>query len=174
MTKVGEHITLDIVGTTKEYSPEFYEKLVYKIAKLAKVTVLEISKYKFEPQGFTLVALLAESHMSFHTFPENGIISFDFFTCAKVSPTVAIDVIKNDIELCLRVLKKDGVLIFDDYESKDVQDKKYTVGSVVDEFLKENKDYYSYLVEFRGHIFHKEKKELRAGTMILSPFKLTS
>ena len=28
MTKVGEHITLDIVGTTKEYSPEFYEKLV--------------------------------------------------------------------------------------------------------------------------------------------------
>ena len=37
MTKVGEHITLDIIGATKEYSPEFYEKLVYKIAKLAKV-----------------------------------------------------------------------------------------------------------------------------------------
>ena len=33
MTKVGEHITLDIIGTTKEYSPEFYEKLVYKIDK---------------------------------------------------------------------------------------------------------------------------------------------
>ena len=43
MTKVGEHITLDIIGTTKEYSPEFFEKLVYKIAKLAKVTVLELS-----------------------------------------------------------------------------------------------------------------------------------
>jgi len=85
-----------------------------------------------------------------------------------------VNIIKNDIELCLRVLKKDGVLIFDDYESKDVQDKKFSVGSVVDEFLKENKDYYSYLVEFRGHIFHKEKKELRTGTMILSPFKLTS
>ena len=63
MTKVGEHITLDIIGTTKEYSPEFFEKLVYKIAKLAKVTVLEISKYKFEPQGFTLVALLAEREL---------------------------------------------------------------------------------------------------------------
>ena len=75
MTKVGEHITLDIIGTTKEYDPSFYEKLVYKIAKLAKVTVLKISKYKFEPQGFTLVALLAESHISFHTFPENEIIS---------------------------------------------------------------------------------------------------
>ena len=47
MTKVGEHIALDIIGTKKEYDPAFFEKLVYKIAKIAKVTVLEISKYKF-------------------------------------------------------------------------------------------------------------------------------
>ena len=43
MTKVGEHVTLDIIGTKKEYDPSFYEKLVYKIAKLAKVSVLELS-----------------------------------------------------------------------------------------------------------------------------------
>ena len=98
MTKVGEHITLDIIGTSRDYDQSFFEKLVYKIAKLAKVTVLEISKYKFEPQGFTLVALLAESHISFHTFPEHGIISFDFFTCGKVSPSVALEVIKEEID----------------------------------------------------------------------------
>ena len=97
MVKVGEHITLDIIGTKKEYSPLFYEKLIYKIAKAAKVTVLEISKYKFEPQGFTILALLAESHISFHTFPEKGIISFDFFTCGKVSPTIALEVLKKEI-----------------------------------------------------------------------------
>ena len=84
MTKVGEHITLDIIGTIKEYDPKFFEKLVYKIAKKAKVTVLEISKYKFEPQGFTLVALLAESHISFHTFPEKGIISLIFLHAEKL------------------------------------------------------------------------------------------
>jgi len=98
MVKVGEHITLDIIGTKREYSPSFFEKLLYKIAKKAKVTVLEISTHKFEPQGFTLVALLAESHMSFHTFPEKNIISFDFFTCAKVSPVVALNIIKKEIE----------------------------------------------------------------------------
>ena len=38
-TKVGEHITLDIIGTKKDYDPVFFEKLVYKIAKIAKVTV---------------------------------------------------------------------------------------------------------------------------------------
>ena len=37
MTKVGEHITLDIIGTIKEYDPKFFEKLVYKIAKKAKL-----------------------------------------------------------------------------------------------------------------------------------------
>ena len=106
MIKVGEHITLDIIGTKKEYDPVFFEKLVYKIAKIAKVTVLEISKYKFEPQGFTLVALLAESHISFHTFPEKGIISFDFFTCGKVSPSVAIEIIKKEFEH-KRIVKKE-------------------------------------------------------------------
>ena len=73
----------------KEYNPSFFENLIHKISKAAKVTVLEISKYKFEPQGFTILALLAESHISFHTFPEKGITSFDFFTCGKVSPSIA-------------------------------------------------------------------------------------
>ena len=109
MTKVGEHVTLDIIGTEKEYEPKFFEKLVYKISKKAKVTVLEISKYKFEPQGFTLVALLAESHISFHTFPERGIISFDFFTCGKVNPNVAYDILKiNTQKLDLRLLEYTG------------------------------------------------------------------
>ena len=78
MTKVGEHITLDIIGTTKEYDPSVYEKVIHEIAKAAKVTILNISKYKFEPQGFTILALLAESHISFHTFPERGIITVSY------------------------------------------------------------------------------------------------
>ena len=98
MVKVGEHITLDVIGPNKEYDPSFFEKLIYKIAKASKVTVLEISKYKFEPQGFTILALLAESHMSFHTFPEKGIISFDFFTCGKISPSIALEIIKKEIK----------------------------------------------------------------------------
>ena len=98
MIKVGEHITLDIIGSTKEYDPSVFEKVINKIAKAANVTILNISKYKFEPQGFTILALLAESHISFHTFPENGIISFDFFTCGKISPSVAIDIVKKEFE----------------------------------------------------------------------------
>ena len=48
MTKVGEHIILDIIGTTQEYDPSIYESVIHKIAKAADVTILNISKYKFE------------------------------------------------------------------------------------------------------------------------------
>ena len=106
MIKVGEHITLDIVGTTKEYSPAFYKELVHKIAKKAKVNVLQIAEFKFEPQGYTCLALLAESNISFHTFPEHGVISYDFFTCGKVSPNVAIDILKKEIQHT-RMVKKE-------------------------------------------------------------------
>ena len=137
MTKVGEHITLDIIGTKKEYDPSFYEKLVYKIAKLAKVTVLKISKYKFEPQGFTLVALLAESHMSFPTFPENEIISFDFFTCGKVSPSVALKVIKEEIEhkqIIIKEFNRDTIDHYHDNYSSPGLKKSYVVNSVLENF----------------------------------------
>ena len=105
MTKVGEHITLDIIGTNQEYDQLVFERVIKNIAKAAKVTILNISKYKFEQQVFTILALLAESHISFHTFPEKGIISFDFFTCGKISPSIAIDIIKKEFKH-KRVVKK--------------------------------------------------------------------
>ena len=137
MTKVGEHLTLDIIGTDKEYEPKFYEKLIYKIAKKAKVSVLKISSHKFEPQGFTLVALLAESHMSFHTFPEKGIISFDFFTCGKVSPNIALSIIKDEIkhkQIIKREFNRDTKDLYHDIYSSPGLSKNYIVKKVLEKF----------------------------------------
>ena len=137
MTKVGEHITLDIIGTEKVYDSSFFENLVNKIANKANVTILKISKYKFKPQGFTLVALLAESHMSFHTFPEYNIISFDFFTCGKVSPAVALDIIKKEIQH-KRIVKKefnrDTISLYHDIYSSAGLKKSYVVNNVLEDF----------------------------------------
>jgi len=137
MTKVGEHITIDIIGTTKEYDTSLFEKVIYKIAKASEVTVLKISKYKFEPQGFTILALLAESHMSFHTFPEKGIISFDFFTCAKISPSIAIDIIKKEFKHKRIVKKKfdrDTKDLYHDIYSSPGLQKSYVVNDVLEDF----------------------------------------
>ena len=137
MIKVGEHITLDIIGTTKEYNPSVFEKVIHNIAKVAKVTILNISKYKFEPQCFTILALLAESHIIFHTFPEKGIISFDFFTCGKISPSVAINIIKKEFKHT-RIIKKEfnrdtKSLYHDIYSSPGLQ-KSYVVNDVLEDF----------------------------------------
>ena len=99
MVKVGDHITLDFLGVKEDYTPEFYEKVINKIAKAAKVGIINISKYEFSPQGLTMVALLKESHMSFHTFPEHGIISFDFFTCGRINPNVSLNILKKEINI---------------------------------------------------------------------------
>jgi len=137
MTKVGEHITLDIIGTTQEYDPSVYENVIRKIAKAAEVTILEISKYKFEPQGFTILALLAESHISFHTFPEKGIISFDFFTCGKVSPSIALDIVKKEFKhkrIVTKAFDRDTKSLYHDIYSSPGLQKSYVVNEVLEDF----------------------------------------
>ncbi|MFL6142889.1 MAG: adenosylmethionine decarboxylase [Labedaea sp.] len=51
--------------------------------KEAGATVCEIVSKRFEPQGATVVALLAESHASVHTYPERGSVFVDVFTCGR-------------------------------------------------------------------------------------------
>ena len=46
-------------------------------AALAESTLLGVQSHKFDPQGVTAVALLAESHISIHTWPENGMAVCD-------------------------------------------------------------------------------------------------
>ena len=52
-------------------------------AKIANATVLNLISNKFEPQGVTAIALLAESHLSIHTWPEAQYSAVDIFTCGQ-------------------------------------------------------------------------------------------
>ncbi|WP_220039945.1 adenosylmethionine decarboxylase [Nonomuraea aridisoli] len=51
----------------------------------AKATVLDVRSHHFAPQGVTVMALLAESHASCHTYPEYGCAYVDFFTCGTAA-----------------------------------------------------------------------------------------
>lgn len=46
-------------------------------------SVLNKVEHQFEPQGFTLLYLLSESHLSIHTFPEKKYVAIDLYTCKK-------------------------------------------------------------------------------------------
>tara|TARA_B100000424_G_scaffold239510_1_gene206317 strand:- start:119 stop:553 length:435 start_codon:yes stop_codon:yes gene_type:complete len=80
-------------------------------AKLAKATVLNLISNKFEPQGVTAIALLAESHISIHTWPESNYSAVDIFTCGhNMLPELAsqylIEALKAE-EHFLRVIDRD-------------------------------------------------------------------
>jgi len=47
----------------------------------AQLTVLQLAEHAFTPQGVTMLGLLSESHMSIHTWPEEGYAAIDIFTC---------------------------------------------------------------------------------------------
>ena len=49
--------------------------------QVAGAKVLSVQSHQFEPQGVTVLILLAESHLSIHTFPEAGSAAVDLFTC---------------------------------------------------------------------------------------------
>ena len=60
---------------------EAHIRNVLQMHQTSESTLLNISSHKFEPHGVTAVALLAESHISIHTWPENGMAVCDVFTC---------------------------------------------------------------------------------------------
>jgi len=81
-----------------------------KAAKLANATVLNLISNKFEPQGVTAIALLAESHISIHSWPESNYSAVDIFTCGQnMQPELAgqylIETLKAE-ERFLRVIQR--------------------------------------------------------------------
>lgn len=61
----------------------------------ANMTILNIFSHCFLPQGCTIVIALSESHVSCHTWPENGCIAIDVYTCGDGNPKlIAIELLK--------------------------------------------------------------------------------
>jgi len=59
----------------------YIREMLINAATLAQSTLLDLVSHKFDPQGVTAVAMLAESHISIHTWPELGMAVCDVFTC---------------------------------------------------------------------------------------------
>ncbi len=81
----GKHILLELYqcDNQKLNDESFLRCTLSKAAKFAKATVLNLISNKFEPQGVTAIALLAESHISIHTWPESNYSAVDIFTCGQ-------------------------------------------------------------------------------------------
>ncbi len=88
---LGKHCLLDLVdcgaGTLDSLSE--IKSLLQSAAKVSGATVLGVLHHKFQPQGVSVVCLLAESHISIHTWPERGCATVDMYTCGNSCDPVA-------------------------------------------------------------------------------------
>jgi len=78
-----------IIGLIKDCNLEkleniaLMEGMLEKAAKLMDLTLLKTVSHKFSPQGLTAVALLAESHIAIHTYPEENTIFVEVMSCGQ-------------------------------------------------------------------------------------------
>ena len=104
----GVHLLLELYGCNREkLNDELYLRCqLNTAAKLANASVLNIVSNKFEPFGVTAIALLAESHLSIHTWPESQYAAIDIFTCGKnMRPKLASQFLIDQLDATNHFLK---------------------------------------------------------------------
>ena len=88
-----KHILFELRGCPNDLldSEEHIRLSLHVAAKKSNSELLNISAHKFDPQGVTGLAMLADSHISIHTWPEKNIAKCDIFTCGeKCLPELAV------------------------------------------------------------------------------------
>ena len=95
-TFAGLHLLVELWNCAKLTDAEHIEKTLCTAAKEAGATILHSHMHHFSPfDGVSGVVLLAESHISIHTWPERSYAAVDIFMCGKCDPHLAIPAIKS-------------------------------------------------------------------------------
>ena len=92
----GTHLIIDLVRAERLDDLEHIEQTLRRCVEVAGATLLHIHLHHFTPNGgVSGVAVLAESHISIHSWPEYGYAALDVFMCGQTDPRAAIDVLKE-------------------------------------------------------------------------------
>ncbi len=102
----GSHLLADFWGVTGIDDMETIEAALREAVDACDATLLHIHLHRFSAKGgISGVALLAESHISVHTWPERAYAAFDIFMCGGCNPARAIPVLRRHfkpdaVQLC--------------------------------------------------------------------------
>ncbi len=96
MDALGKHVLLELKDCDRELLNDLdrLRVLLREAAVVCGAEILGDSFHRFSPQGVSGVVVIAESHMSVHTWPEFGYAAVDIFTCGtRVKPHIAADIL---------------------------------------------------------------------------------
>lgn len=92
----GSHLIIDLDGASRLDDLEVMEQALRDSIEAAGATLLHIHLHHFTPNGgISGVAVLAESHISVHTWPERDFAAFDVFMCGEAQPMKAVPVLET-------------------------------------------------------------------------------
>ena len=96
LTFAGSHLIIDLWEAEGLNDKDRIEQAMIDAVEAAGATLLHIHLHTFTPSGgISGVAVLAESHISVHTWPERGYAAFDIFMCGNAEPRKAFSVLKQ-------------------------------------------------------------------------------
>jgi len=100
----------DLIGRVDSLFP-----IVEDAVRVGKLTKISSDYYQFQPQGASGVVLLAESHLSFHTWPEHGLVTLDIYTCgdprgAEIAFDYIVEQLKPESMDCKRLRRGTSIV----------------------------------------------------------------
>ncbi len=98
MKSLGRHLLVEFYDCNSDVLDDVsaIEDHMRMAARKANSTIVNSTFHRFSPYGVSGVVVIAESHLSIHTWPEYGYAAVDLFTCGEsVNPWKAFDYLKN-------------------------------------------------------------------------------
>ena len=91
----GVHLIVDLHDAVRLDDIGHVEATLRRCVEAARATLLHIHVHHFQPNGISGVAVLAESHISIHTWPDAGYAALDVFMCGSANPDACIPVLRE-------------------------------------------------------------------------------
>lgn len=92
----GTHLIVDLIGAHRLDDLDHIERTLRRCVEASNATLLHIHLHHFTPNGgVSGVAVLAESHISIHSWPERGYAALDIFMCGCTDPQKALPVLEQ-------------------------------------------------------------------------------
>lgn len=101
MKILGRHLIVELTGCNRSLldNHKLLESYLNESARLSGATIVKSEFHRYNPQGVSGVVVIAESHISIHTWPEYGYAALDFFTCGEaVDPYRACEYMKEKLK----------------------------------------------------------------------------
>jgi S-adenosylmethionine decarboxylase proenzyme len=100
----GTHIIIDCYNVSSEICLDDRRLLEIAIeaVSIGGATIINTSRYHFghnSPPGCTVFVMLDESHLSIHTYADDGKMAIDVFTCGQANARVMVDFLKTQLQL---------------------------------------------------------------------------